>query len=90
MKLGVKEFRERFSELAEGQEPVLVTKNGRVVGTYHPARTRTHEERVRDWADTERRLEKFRTEWRANTPDWKERLVALGIFGEGEAIDECD
>lgn len=88
MKIGVKEFRERFSALAEGSEPVLVTKNGRVVGTYQPARTR--EEKIRDWAEAEKRLEKFRTEWRANTPDWKERLASIGLDPEGEPLPECD
>lgn len=86
MKLGVKEFRERFSELAEGQDPVLVTKNGRVVGTYHPSRTR--EQRMRDWAVAEERLEQFRTGWRQSTPDWKDRLASIGLDPDGEPFNE--
>lgn len=72
MKLGVKEFRERFSEVAEGQEPVFVTKNGRVIGTYDPLRRKTGE--ARDWAALETKLEGIRAKWKARTPDWRERL----------------
>lgn len=88
MKLGVKEFRERFSELAEGAEPVVVTKNGRVVGTYKP--TRTVEERRANWARISAELDQFREEWKASTPDWKERMASIGLGPDGESLRECD
>lgn len=88
MKLGVKEFRERFSEIAEGDEPVLVTKNGRIVGKYQPARDPI--ERRRDWAAIEARLARFRVEWRASTPDWQDRLASIGLGPDGEPLPECD
>jgi antitoxin (DNA-binding transcriptional repressor) of toxin-antitoxin stability system len=77
MKMGVKEFRERFSALAEGEEPVLVTKNGRIVGRYMPERPqRSAPEELRRWVGL---LERSRDEWRAATPDWRERSLAAGI-----------
>lgn len=88
MKIGVKEFRERFSEIAEGNELVFVTKNGRVVGKYQPVRDR--DERARDWAEIEAKLEAFRREWRSRTPDWRERLGTIGLGPDGEPLPECD
>lgn len=84
MMLGVKEFRERFSELAEGTEMVLVTKNGRVVGSFIP-------ERAKPAADVDldawvREREASRDEWKASTQDWRERLAAYGLDENGEPI----
>lgn len=86
MKMGVKEFRERFSEVAEGVEPVLVTKNGRIVGRYAPmSAARFDKER---WDEIEARLARFRDDWKANTPDWRERLHANGFDENGEPIEQ--
>jgi antitoxin (DNA-binding transcriptional repressor) of toxin-antitoxin stability system len=84
MKMGVKEFRERFSELAEGAEPVFVTKNGRVVGKYDPLVAPKVE--GGDWAAVESRLAEFRAEWTATTPDWRARLASIGLDETGEEI----
>lgn len=88
MKLGVKEFRERFSELAEGAEPVVVTKNGRVIGTYKPALTL--EERRASWAKFKAQRDEILEEWRASTPDWKERMASIGLDPEGEPLSACE
>ena len=85
MMLGVKEFRERFSEIAEGKEQVFVTKNGRVVGQYQP--TRDAAERVRNWAEIETKLARIRDEWKANTPDWEQRMKDYGFGPDGEILD---
>ena len=37
-KMGIKEFRERLSEVARGDEVVSVTHHGKVVGTFTPKR----------------------------------------------------
>lgn len=37
-KMGIKEFRERLSEVAQGTEAIDVTHHGRVVGTFMPKR----------------------------------------------------
>lgn len=84
MKMGVKEFRERFSELAEGAEPVFVTKNGRVVGKYDPLVA--PEAKGGEWAAIEAHLAEFRAEWKAKTPDWRARLASIGFDEEGEEI----
>ncbi|KQS01343.1 hypothetical protein ASG11_16795 [Sphingomonas sp. Leaf357] len=85
MMLGVKEFRERFSEIAEGKEQVFVTKNGRIVGEYKPMRDTA--ERVRDWAEIEARLDAVREEWKARTPDWEQRMKDYGLGPDGEILD---
>lgn len=83
MKMGVKEFRERFSEVAEGGEPVFVTKNGRVVGKYDPISTARFDNAR--WQTLEAKLAGFREEWKARTPDWRERLSAAGFDQGGDS-----
>ena len=84
MKMGVKEFRERFSEVSEGTEPVLVTKNGRVVGIYDPAACGTRNKL--DWDALEAKLESIRSNWKARTPDWRERMIGIGFDEHGEDL----
>lgn len=86
MKMGVKEFRERFSEVADGGKQVIVTKNGRIVGRYEPVDGVGHQI---DWDAINKRLEAFRADLRATTPDWNERFAALGLDPDGEPIDPC-
>lgn len=85
MKMGVKEFRERFSEVAEGRERVFVTKNGRIVGRYDPL---TPEGRnAIDWDAINARLAAFRAAWQARTPDWRERLAGIGMDENGDPLE---
>lgn len=84
MKMGVKEFRERFSELTEGSEPILVTKNGRIVGRFLPHHAKLAKDvDLEAWAA---RLEDWRDEWKANTSDWRERLASYGLDDDGEPL----
>jgi antitoxin (DNA-binding transcriptional repressor) of toxin-antitoxin stability system len=85
MKMGVKEFRERFSDVAEGKHSVLVTKNGRIVGKYDPVSIASQD--GRDWEALEARLSAFREHWKATTPDWRERLARAGYGEDGELLD---
>lgn len=85
--MGVKEFRERFSEVADGSAAVLVTKNGRIVGRYQPLDS---PDRGIDWEAINRKLEAFRADLKATTPDWAERLAELGLDADGEPLDPCD
>ena len=87
MKMGVKEFRERFSEVADGGKQVVVTKNGRIIGRYEPVGGL---EQQIDWDLIDRRLEAFRADFRATTPDWQARLASIGLNAEGEPYDPCD
>lgn len=84
MKMGVKEFRERFSELAEGDAPILVTKNGRVVGTYDPI-ARVPSDTL-DWDALEANLAQAKARWIARTPDWKARLTSIGLDENGDDL----
>ena len=77
MKMGIKEFRERISEVSLGNEIVIVTHHGKRVGRYIPERRKAAENiDMEAWV---KEREAFRDEWRANTPDWRERLKAVGI-----------
>ena len=77
--MGVKEFRERFSSLADGDRSIDVTKNGRVVGRFVPEGAKEF-----DFAAWSANRETFRETWKANTPDWRERLAAYGLDEDGE------
>ena len=79
--MGVKEFRERFSVLSDGDRTIEVTKNGRVIGRFVP---RSAKELDLDaWAANRAA---FREKWIATTPDWRERLAAYGLDEDGEPI----
>ena len=85
MKLGIKEFRERLSEVAHGDEPVIVTHHGRVLGRYLPERAGAPAK-----LDTEAwvsRLEELRDEWRAQTPDWRERMTSIGLDPDEDMLE---
>ena len=91
MKMGIKEFRERIGEVALGEEPVVLTHHGKRVGRYVPDRAaRLDDAELRDWLG---RMQAFGRQWRAVTPDWRERLRALGEPEEDiaalEAEDRC-
>jgi antitoxin (DNA-binding transcriptional repressor) of toxin-antitoxin stability system len=79
MKMGVREFRERISDVLDGAEPVLITRNGRIVGRYVPHDMGRDAPDPDDWLAVRRA---FRRDWVATTPDWRERLVAAGLDGE--------
>ncbi|HYN46514.1 MAG TPA: hypothetical protein VES64_07465 [Allosphingosinicella sp.] len=83
--MGIKEFRERISELSLGAEVVIVTHHGKRVGRYIPEPSRKPAENIgiEEWAEERKR---FAREWRARTPDWRERLAAAGI--PPEEIDD--
>ena len=84
MKMGIKEFRERLGEVADGDEVVVVTHHGKRVGRYVPERARAPRDIDLDRWMAER-IETGRR-WRTATPDWRERLKAFGI-PDGEIAD---
>ena len=91
MKMGIKEFRERISEVTLGDEVVIITNHGKRVGRYVPERTRPAQDIDMDEWGAER--EEFSRLWRAATPDWRERLAKFGIpedeINELGALDQC-
>lgn len=82
MRLGIKEFRERLSELARGTEPVEVTHHGRVVGDFVPRRR--DPERVRAAAAA---IARSQEELRAKGIDLEAELAAMGLSPWGEPLD---
>ena len=91
MRMGIKEFRERLGEVALGDEVIVLTHHGKPVGRYLPDRARAPRDVDLDaWA---REREEFSRRWRAATPNWRERLSAVGFsdeeIAELEAEDRC-
>lgn len=85
MKMGIKEFRERLTEVLRGDEPVLLTNHGRVVARVVPIHGKPAEKvDIDEWAA---KIERNQQAWRDNTPDWRERLAAYGLGPDGEPLD---
>jgi len=78
MKMGIKEFRDRISEVSAGDEIVVVTHHGKPVGRYIPELRRKPAENV-DLDEWVKEREAFSRAWRARTPDWRARLAAAGV-----------
>ncbi|GAA0726740.1 hypothetical protein [Sphingomonas japonica] len=82
MKIGIKEFRERLSEIARGGEVVDITNHGRIIGTFTP--------RVRD-ADKMRAaaesIRRWQEDMKATGVDLEAELAALGLDPWGEPLD---
>jgi antitoxin (DNA-binding transcriptional repressor) of toxin-antitoxin stability system len=82
MKMGIKEFRERIREVAEGGEPVVVTNHGKPVGSFaplsrkDPAAVRRAEAEIAAWQD----------DMRAKGIDLEKVLAGLGLDPWGEPI----
>jgi antitoxin (DNA-binding transcriptional repressor) of toxin-antitoxin stability system len=85
MQIGVRELKGRLSEVVNGNRPVVVTKNGKVVGEYTPATI------VKPTADRAKWLDEriaFRRRWQEETPHWLDLLMSEGMDGDGEKFDE--
>jgi antitoxin (DNA-binding transcriptional repressor) of toxin-antitoxin stability system len=92
MKMGVKEFRERFSEVSLGDEVVIVTHHGKRVGRYIPEGIRKPAADI-DMKAWKQDLEEFGQNWRARTPNWRDVLREIDTpefeIAELEDIDRC-
>ena len=77
MKMGIKEFRQRIGEIATGDDVIEVTHHGRRVGRYVPERLQPP--RDIDFDVWRREREETGRRWRAETPDWRDRLKSFGI-----------
>lgn len=83
MKMGIKEFRERISEVAKGTEAVEVTFHGRVIGDFRPRRfdsaaARRAAEEVKSWQ------EKMRADG-VEPEDW---LAEIGLDPWGAPLQD--
>ncbi len=90
--MGIKEFRERISEVSLGEEVVIVTHHGRRVGRYIPEGLRKPAADIDMKAWTREREESAR-QWRARTPNWRELLREIDTpefeIAEIEDSDRC-
>lgn len=79
VRMGVKEFREKFTTIArEATGPVIVTSHGKVVGYYTPSRREPLD--VKKWfAEFDETAKKLRADAEARGIDVAAKLKELGI-----------
>jgi len=85
MKMGVREFRSRITEVLHGDAPVIVTSNGRAIAEVVPIAARPASADLNEW---HRRRITFRDQWRKSVPDWAERLERFGLDEEGYPFED--
>jgi antitoxin (DNA-binding transcriptional repressor) of toxin-antitoxin stability system len=84
MRVGVRELRDRLSEIVNGNRPVVVTNNGRVIGEFTPAAITSPVADRREWLERRRAA---RRRWQEEVPDWRDRLNSAGFDEEGEPYE---
>ena len=85
MEIGVRELRNRLSEIVNGNRHVVVTNNGRVIGEFTPATIEQPTMSREEWLE---KRQAARTRWQVEVPDWQERLTGFGLDEEGEPYAE--
>lgn len=85
MRMGIKEFRDRLSEVTKGTAMIDVTHRGRIVGTFTP-RLRDPE-KIRAAAAS---IERWQNEMKERGIDLEAELAALGLDPWGEQLDASD
>lgn len=85
IELGIREFRERLSEVANGTDMVSVTSNGVEVGTYLPKRWLRDLGRARKAAEA---VAAARAELAKRGMDLDKEMAALGLTPHGEPLAE--
>jgi hypothetical protein len=86
IELGVREFRERFSEVINGRDFIVVTNNGREVGTYLPFAWKPEVAAARGAASA---LAAAQDELRAKGVDLDAEMAKLGMTPMGEPLDDA-
>lgn len=84
MKMGVKEFKERISEVTERGEPVVVTNHGRVIANYFPRKPKDSQ-KIKEAADS---IRKWQADMKAKGIDLEAVLAEKGLDPWGEQIGE--
>ncbi len=83
MKLGVKEFRHRLTEVLHGTETVDVTHHGRVIGTFRPRKVDL--ERARAAAES---IQRWQEDMRARGVDLDDVLADMGLDPWGVPLND--
>lgn len=85
IELGIREFRERLSEVANGTDMIAVTNNGVEIGTYLPKRWLRDIGKARRAAEA---VERARQELRSRGMDLDREMAALGMTPYGEPLED--
>ncbi len=83
MKLGVKEFRHRLTEVLHGSQAVDITHHGRILGTFRPCKS--DPERARKAAESIRR---WQEDMRAKGIDLEAILAERGLDPWGAPLND--
>jgi hypothetical protein len=86
IELGIREFRERFSEVTNGTDFVIVTNNGQEVGTYMPTRWMRDVGKARKAAEV---VAKAQKELRARGINLDKEMAAMGLTPYGEPLEDA-
>lgn len=84
IELGIREFRERLSEVANGTEFVVIKNNGVEVGTYMPMAWMRDIGKARKAAAA---VAAAQNELRTRGIDLDEQMAAMGLTPWGEPLD---
>jgi hypothetical protein len=82
MKIGIKEFRERISEVTHGHDLIEITHHGKTLGLYQPLRR--DPEKVREAAAS---IARSQAEMAAKGVDLEAELAAIGLDSWGEPLN---
>lgn len=85
IEVGVREFRERFSELVNGQHFVVIKKNGREIGTFRPTGAKPDMEKIRAAAIE---VEASRQKLIDSGVDLDAEMARLGMKPSGEPLED--
>lgn len=86
MRMGIKEFREKISEVTAAGEPVVITNHGRPVGSFAPFK-RKDPKKIKEAADE---IRKWQDEMRAKGIDLDAVMADLGLDPWGVPLDVSD
>jgi antitoxin (DNA-binding transcriptional repressor) of toxin-antitoxin stability system len=84
MKMGIKEFKERISEITASGEPVVITNHGKPVASYMPFK-RKDPKKVKDATAA---IRKWQKDLRAKGIEPEDLLAKLGLDPWGTPINE--
>lgn len=86
IELGIREFRERLSEVTNGTDLIVVTNNGVEIGAYLPKRWLRDVGEARKAAEA---VDRARRELRKRGLDLDKELAAMGLSPYGEPLDDA-